>query len=161
MTQDQGSEKTNTRIFKGSQYYIWNIWGAYIAGLVGLVFLQGEVRHALWLASDFRAVLAPIVWELLVVFGLLVSWPGNMIAIFPYEVVVEEGKGVRLHAVLKQVYIPIEDIRDVQKSFLQGYVVRLRRRHRLLGKFVIHRLFGSEAEALVRAIQDEMRRTGI
>jgi len=81
-----------------------------------------------------------------------------MVAIFPYEVDVEEGKGVRLHAVLKQVYIPIEDIRDVQKSFLQGYVVRLRRRHRLLEKFVIHRLFGGEREGLVHAIQDEIRR---
>lgn len=159
MTEDQGSEKTRRRIFKGSHYWTWNICGAAIAGLFGsVVFISGAARYALWLAPDSRAVLRVIVLELVIVVGLLVSWPGNLIANWPYEVVIEEGKGIRLHAFLKQVYIPIEDIRDVQKSFLQGYVVRLKRRHRLLGKFAIHRLFGSEAEALVHAIQNEIRR---
>jgi hypothetical protein len=161
MTQDQGARETRARIFRGSQYWIWNTWGATAGALVGFVFMQGEVRYALRFAPDSGAMLAPIVWELLVVIGFLVSWPGNMIAIFPYEVDVEDGKGIRLHAVLKQVYIPIEDIRDVRKSFLQGYVVRLKRRHRLLQKFVIHRFFGSEGEALANAVQDEIRRAAI
>ena len=84
---------------------------------------------------------------------------GNLIAAYPYEVSLEEGKGLELHAPLKKIYIPIEDLRDVRKSSIQaGYAVRLRRRHRLLTSFLIPSFFGDQAEPLVDAIQEEIRR---
>jgi hypothetical protein len=96
---------------------------------------------------------------LILVVSVLCFLPGNMGAVYPYAVAVEEGKGLQLYAPLKKLYIPIEDLRDVQKSVLgQGYVVRLNRRRRLLTSFVIHSFFGDQAEPLANAIRDEIRR---
>ena len=58
----------------------------------------------------------------------------------------------------KEVYIPIDDLRDVQHTGT-GTAVRLKRRHRLLGGFHIHWAFGLEAVPLADAIRDEIRKT--
>ena len=64
----------------------------------------------------------------------------------------------RLHAAFKQIYIPISDVVDVRKSLFGGYAVRFKRPHGLLNGFVIHRLFGDQAEPLANAIREEIRR---
>ena len=72
---------------------------------------------------------------------------------------IEEGRGAELRAVLKKLYIPLEEVRDVQKSYLQpGYTVRLKRRHRLMKSFLIPWYFGDQAEPLANAIREEIRR---
>ena len=87
--------------------------------------------------------------------------PRNLIAAYPYAVSVEEGKGVELRAPLKQIFIPIEDIGEVQTSYPQpGYVVRLKQRHRLLTSFLIPTFFGDQAEPLANTIREEIQRRG-
>ena len=87
--------------------------------------------------------------------------PGNLVAAYPYAVSVEEGKGLELHAPLKKIFIPIEDIGEVKTSYLQpGYVVRLKQRHRLLTSFLIPTFFGDQAEPLANTIRQEIQRRG-
>jgi hypothetical protein len=96
---------------------------------------------------------------LVLVLSVLCLVPGNLIAAYPYVVSVEEGRGLELHAVLKRLYIPFEDVRDVQRSYLQpGYIVRLKRRRRLLKSFLIPWYFGDRAEPLANAIREQIRR---
>ncbi len=86
------------------------------------------------------------------------AWfPGNAIASFPYEVVVEKRRGLHIRAPFKELYIPIDNIQDVRSSSLRGFVVRLKRRHRLLTQIVIHRFFGREGKPLADTIREEIR----
>ena len=126
--------------------------GAGILTLVvmGIVVSENPTRNNILFATGLALVL---------IVSALCFVPGNLIAAYPYEVSLEEGKGLELRAPLKKVYIPIEDVRDVRKSFIQpGYVVRLKRRHRLLTSFLIPSFFGDQAEPLAHAIQEEIRR---
>ena len=118
--------------------------------VMGLVVSGNPTRNNILFASGLALVL---------VLSALCFVPGNLIAAYPYAVSIEEGRGLELRAVLKKLYIPLEEVRDVQKSYLQpGYVVRLKRRHRLLKSFLIPWYFGDEAEPLANAIREEIRR---
>lgn len=156
--QELGPENAPPRIFKAGQFWSSNVFGAALGGAgAGILMLvvMGIVVSGNPTPNNilFAATLA-----LALVMSVVYFFPGNGIAAFPYAVAVEEGKGLQLYAPLKKLYIPIEDVRDIQKSFIQqGYVVRLQRRHRLLTSFVIHRFFGDQVEPLAHAIQEELR----
>jgi hypothetical protein len=125
--------------------------GVILLGVVGGILLQegASSTEAFW----FMAILA-----LAVLAGLLAAFPGNLFAVFPYAVEVGQ-RGLRLFAPFKEIFIPIEDIRDLRHSFFQqGIVVRLSRRRGLMTRFVIHWLFGPEREALAQAIELAMKR---
>jgi hypothetical protein len=65
-------------------------------------------------------------------------------------------------ALLKIVYIPIEEIKGVRRSLLAvGWIVSLSRRHGLLKGFVIHGGFGRQSGELARAIENEIARRGV
>lgn len=94
---------------------------------------------------------------LFLIVTVICTFYGNLIAAYPYAVTLEVGKGLQLYAPLKRVYIPTNDLRDVQRSALQsGYVVRLNRRHRLLTGFLVPAFFGDQAEPLAEAIRTEI-----
>ena len=149
----------NPRIFKATRFWNSNVFAAALAGalggvlmlvVMGLVVSGNPTRNNILFASGLALVL---------VLSALCFLPGNLIAAYPYAVSIEEGRGLELRAVLKKLYIPLEEVREVKKSYLQpGYVVRLRRRHRLLKSFLIPWYFGDEAETLANAIREEIRR---
>ena len=93
--------------------------------------------------------------------ALLVLFPGNLAAQMPYAVELEDGRGLRIYGPLKTVYVPVDEIKEVRRSWLHlGWVVKLSRRHRLLKSFVIHGGFGRQGSELARAIQEEIGRRG-
>lgn len=149
----------NPRVFKAERFWNSNVFAAALAGalggvlmlvVMGLVVSGNPTRNNILFASGLALVL---------VLSALCFVPGNLIAAYPYAVSIAEGRGLELRAVLKKLYIPLEEVRDVQKSYLQpGYVVRLKRRHRLLKSFLIPWYFGDEAEPLANAIREEIRR---
>ncbi len=152
-------ESDQSRIFKASQYWSSNVWGAALAGFGAAILMSVMIGIVFWNTQALKVVLFLAALALVLVISLLCLFPGNWIAAFPYAVAVEEGKGLRLYAPFKKIYVPIGDLRDVRRSVLQqGFVVRLKRRHRLLTSFVIHWFFGSQAEPLAHAIQEEIRR---
>jgi hypothetical protein len=152
------SKEDQVLAFKGSRYWTSNVWGAAVAGIGGGALMSVVAIIVLSGAPSPKVTLFIGGWVLILLLAVLASFPGNAIARFPYEVVVEKGKGLRIRAPLKELYIPIQDVRDVRTSFLQGFVVRLKQRHRLLTQIVIHRLFGSRGEPLADAIREEIER---
>jgi hypothetical protein len=145
--------------FKGSRYWTSSVWGAVVAGIGGGVLMSAVAIIVLSGAPSPRVILFMGAWLLILLLTMLASFPGNAIARFPYEVVIEKGKGLRVHAPFKEVYIPIRDLRDVTPGFLRGFVVRLKHRQRLLTQFVIHGFFGSQGQPLADAIREEIQRS--
>jgi hypothetical protein len=155
---EERSSESVPRIFKAGQFWSSNVFGAALVGAGAGILMLVVMCIAVWLKPAPENILFAAALVLVLVISVLCFLPGNWIAAFPYAVALEDGKGLVLYAPLKKVYIPIEDVRDVRRSFLQqGYVVRLKRRHRLLTSFVIHRFFGGQAEPLASAIQEEIR----
>jgi hypothetical protein len=153
------SRESVPRIFKAGQFWNSNVFGAALGGAGGGILMLVMMCIVVWLKPARENIFFAVTLALVLVICTLCFLAGNLIAAFPYAVSVEEGKGLELYAPLKKLYIPIEDIRDIRKSFIQqGYVVRLKRRHRLLTSFLIHRFFGDQAEPLANAIQEVIRR---
>jgi len=152
-------ESPPQRIFKAGQFWSSNVSGAALGGAGAVILMLVMMGIVVWMKPDRENILFAATLTLILVVSMLCFLAGNMGAVYPYAVAVQEGKGLQLYAPLKKLYIPIEDVRDVRKSILgQGYVVRLKRRHRLLTSFVIHSFFGDQAEPLANAIREEIRR---
>lgn len=153
------AQSGHSRIFKASRYWTSNVWGAALAGFGVAILLSVMMGIVLWHTHAWQVILWVVGIYFVITAALLYIFPGNGIAAYPYAVEIEEGKGLRLYAPWKKIYLPIEDVRDVRWSFFgQAFVVRLNRRHRVLRRFIIHRFFGSEGESLADAIQEEIRR---
>jgi hypothetical protein len=156
--QELGSEGA-ARVFRAGRFWNSNVLGAALAGGLGgvlMLVVMGIVGSGNPTTSN---ILFAVGLALVLVLSLLCFIPGNLIAAYPYAVSLEEGKGLELCAPVKRVYIPIENVRDVRKSYLHpGYIVRLKRRRRLLKSFLIPWYFGDQAEPLASAIREEIRR---
>jgi hypothetical protein len=159
MTTNREDDNPKSQIFHASKVWTSNVYGAAVAGIGAAILISAMVVIMAWL-SPHRAHLSFAAGLILMEIGTLLGlYPGNLIAATPFAVELEEGKGIRLYAPLKKVYIPIEEVKKVESSFLrQGTVVRLSRRHGLLTGFSIHWGFGREGQELSRAIQDELAR---
>ena len=156
--QELGSESV-PRVFKAGRFWNSNVFGAALAGGLGGVLMLIVMGIVVSGNPTTNNILFATGLVLVLVLSLLCFVPGNLIAAYPYAVSLEEGKGLELRAPVKRVYIPIEDVRDVRKSYLQpGYIVRLKRRRRLLKSFLIPWYFGDQAEPLANAIREEIRR---
>jgi hypothetical protein len=149
------------RSFKSSAYWRWNLWGATIAGFGGGMLLStlnaiGALRNldGAWGSESLK--IAFFVWALCLL-TWLAYFPGNAIARYPYKLIIETGKGLRVYAPFKKLYIPVEDLREVGFSG-EGTVVRLKRRRRMLTTIVIHRFFGSQRDRLANALREEIQR---
>lgn len=157
--QELTPEGAPQHVFKAGQFWSSNVSGAALGGAGGVILMSVMMGIVVWMNPNRQNILFAATLMLVLVVSVLCFLPGNMGAVYPYAVAVQEGRGLQLYDPLKKLYIPIEDVRDVRKSFLgQGYVVRLKRRHRLLTSFVIHWFFGDQAEPLANAIQEEIRR---
>ena len=134
------------------------MWGATVASFgAGMLLSTLDVIGAANGAPKSESLrIALLIWGL-VLLVVLAYFPGNAIARYPYEVVIEKGKGLRVYAPFKKLYIPIEDLRDVGFSG-EGSAVRLKRRRRVLTVFIIHKFFGSQGLPLADAIREEIQR---
>jgi hypothetical protein len=148
----------DVRSFKSSRWWSFNIWGATVGSFgAGMLISTLDVIGAVNCAPKSESLrIALVVWGL-VLLAVLAYFPGNAVVRYPYEVVIEKGKGLQVFAPFKKLYIPIEDLRDVGFSG-EGSVVRLQRRRRMLTVLIIHRLFGSQGPPLADAIRDEIKR---
>ncbi len=149
------------RIFKASRFWESNVWGATVAGIAGGPVLCTVAGILLWEGEDWNVRLFGIVLILIILATFLAMFPGNMIAAVPVAAELEEGRGLRLIAPLKKLYIPFEEVQEVRDStfwqvFQEGIVVKLNKRHGLMKSFAIHWSFGSEGKQLARAIQLEI-----
>ncbi len=151
---DSQAANVSTHIFKGSRFWVSNARMVAIAVAGAAVFMLVVAVIVLTMGGNAR--MASLF--LLISLGVLLSFyfPGNLIAIYPYQVTLESGKGLWLHGAFKKVYIAIDDLRDVQHTGV-GTAVRLKRRYHFLGRFYIHWAFGPEAGPLADAIRDEIR----
>jgi hypothetical protein len=152
-------EFMESRLFKAGRYWNSNVFGAALAGGLGAILMLVIACIIAWMNPTPKVILFVLAWASVLLISLMCFVPGNLIAAYPYAVSLEGGKGLELRAPLKRVYIPIGDVRDVRRSYLQpGYTVRLKRRHRLLKGFVIPWFFGDQAEPLANAIREELQR---
>jgi hypothetical protein len=150
LMQERNSEGA-PRIFKAGQFWSSNVFGAALGGAGAVILMLVMMGIVVWLNPVRGNILFASGLTLILVVSVLCFLPGNLIAGYPYAVLLEEGKGLELRAPLKRLYIPIEDIRDVRKTYLQpGYMVRLKRRHALLKGFLIPWYFGDQAEPLAK-----------
>jgi len=154
-----------SRIFKASRFWDSNVWGATVAGIGGGLLMTAVAGIVLWEADDWNQRMFAALWILTTVTTLVALFPGNLIAAVPIAVELEEGKGLRLIAPLKKLYIPFEEVQEVRDStvariFQQGTVVKLNNRHGLIKSFAIHWRFGDQGRQLARAIQQEILRRG-
>jgi hypothetical protein len=156
--QTSGSERV-AHVFKAGRFWDFNVFGAALGGAGAGILMLVMMGLVVWLNPTPRNASFAVVVAVVLVVSLLCFLPGNLIAAYPYAVSLEEGRGLELRAPMRRVYVPIEEVRDVRKSYLQpGYVVRLKRRHRLLKSFLIPWYFGDQAEPLANAIREQIRR---
>src|ERR1700680_490050 len=151
------------RIFKASRVWESNVWGATVAGIGGGLVLSIVAGILLFDSAGPSGTRAGAVLFLTMAATFLVMFPGNMIAAVPIAVELVGGKGLRLIAPLKKIYIPFEEVQGVRDSTAwqicqQGIVVKLNKRHGLMKSFIIHWAFGAEGRQLARAIEAEIGR---
>lgn len=143
------------KIYRASEYWRINLSGGVLAGIGGTVLMLTLFGIVLWMTGFAREI---VIWFLGIclnfVVMVLLFYPGNLVAMYPLEVEVEPSKQIVLVAPWKRLAIPVEDLRDIQDSFLhQGYVVRLHRRYGLLKSFMVPWFFGRDRTALGEAIE--------
>lgn len=145
----------HTHIFRASKLWEFNTYGSVVAGLGAGILMIFAALIVVWHGTDKLAAGLLLVALIAVQVGLFLAYyRGNLVAYFPYAVAVDANSGLRLFAPYKEIYIPLDEVSDIYKSFLnQGYVVRLRRRQGLLRKFVIPWFFGRERESLIQTIR--------
>lgn len=146
-------------VFRAPRLWEFNVCGALVAGIGGAVVLC--VVAAILIRSARSVGWLPAFLILDVVAGGLLLFPGNLAAIFPYAAEIVEGEGLWFYAPFKRVYVPLEEIKGVRWSYARtGWVVRLRKRHGLLSRLVIHAAWGSRGRDLASAIEQELGHGG-
>jgi hypothetical protein len=155
------NENSDGQRFEASRLWQSNVYGAAVAGIAGMAFFCAIAGTMIYMSQSLDVLLLAGGLVASGIIGLLLMYPGNEIAVYPYAVELEEGKGLRLLAPLKTVYIPIEEVKGIRSSLLAlGWIVSFSRRHGLLKGFVIHGGFGGQGVDLARAIQEEIARRG-
>jgi hypothetical protein len=151
------------RVFKASSVWTSNVWGATIAGIGGGLVISVIGGILLFDSAGPQGTTVGAVLIITIVATFLAIFPGKLIATVPIAVDLEEGKGLCLHAPLKRLYVPFDEVQKIRDSTLgqisqQGIVVKLNKRHGLMKSFVIHVAFGEQGKTLVRTIQQEISR---
>jgi hypothetical protein len=149
------------RIFKASRIWEFNVWGAIVGGIGGGLVKLVVATILIFDSEGPTGRMDGLVLALTIAATLLAMFPGNLIAVTPVAVELESGKGLRLIAPLKKLYISMEEVQEVRDSTSawssrQGAVVKLNKRHGLLKSFAIHWAFGEEGRQLAQAIQREL-----
>jgi hypothetical protein len=152
---------TGVRVFRAWRYWETNVCGAMVGGIGASVLFSIVGGILVWGAQAQEGRLWGAGMILYAIAAVLAFLPGNVASIYPYAVEIEEGKGLCFYAPFKKFYIPIEEVKRFKWSWLwAGWVVRLKKRRRLLTGFVIHVAWGPKGRELARAIEEELARRG-
>ncbi len=155
-----GPARPGVQIFLAPRLWEFNVCGAVVAAVVGGVLLLVIAGILIW--QTRRLEWLALLLVLNVVIGApLMFRPGNLVAMFPYAAELEEGKGVRFYTPFNGIYVRIEEIKQVRWSYARtGWVVKLKRRHGLVGRLVIHAAWGAQGRDLAGAIEHELAPIG-
>jgi hypothetical protein len=130
---------------------------AILGGIGGSILIAVVGGILVWGSASRKGIIFGSMLVICVMLAILALVPGNLTARFPYMVEVRPGVSVKIFAPLKKLEIPVEEIRDVRHSVLrQGYVVRLKRRRRLLKSFVVHWFFGAEGTLFAQSLENAL-----
>jgi hypothetical protein len=162
VTINSNRENPELRRFEASRLWESNVYGAIAGGIGGGILMCVVAGIILSAGSGFdQASLVALALIANMMLGLLLLFPGNLAAAFPYAAEIEEGRGLRVFGPLKNLYIPFEDIKEVRRSFMVlGWVVKLNKRRGALTRITIHGGFGRQGGELARALQEEIARRG-
>lgn len=154
-------ETPGTRVFRAWRYWERDVRGLpYFAVAMSCFFL---VLAGILIGLTKGVPWVSVLLVLTAIGGPLFLFPGRVAALYPYAVVIEEGRGLRFYSGLGDIYLPIEQVKGVRWSWLYGgWVVSIKRRYGLISGFVIHFAWGRQGRELVRAIKEELahRRAG-
>jgi hypothetical protein len=149
----------DAKVFRARPLFAANMIGAFWLGLIGyfamLVFQLDELSEdktifALLLASGIA--------------GLLIAVPGRLFSMWPYAVALEPQKGIWIYARPKKLWIPLEEIVDIDVysgAYGAGHAIQLNRSHGLVKQIRTISLFFPD-ENLVRELRAALdRRDGV
>lgn len=142
-----------SRTFRARPLFAANMIGSFWLGLGGylaiLAFLAWHDQHFHNDRISFALALAT--W----VVAVLVLGPGRLLAMWPYKMALEPQKGVWVYAPPSKLWIPLEEIVDVDVysgNYGGGYAIQLNRSHGLIKE--IHILsVGFPDQSLVRELR--------
>ena len=161
MDYEPEASEGETKFFHASRIWTANACGAAVGGMVSGIAMLIVAFRILWASSEIKNSFIGGAWLLLIFASLWGMYPGNWIASAPYAVQLIKGRGLWLYAFLKKVYIPLDEIVEINESLLKTRtVITLRKRHGLLKSFWIHRVFGEQGQALVLEIRKEIAQRG-
>jgi hypothetical protein len=156
----------DAQVFKSRLIFAANAVGGFWLGIGGyfgiLAFLiwDGSQNDQLFLLNKFFFVL------LLAngIVGVVLLFPGRLLAMWPYTIVLEPQKGIWVYAPPTKLWIPLEEITDIDIYsgwYGGGHVIQLNRSYGLVKQLYIPSLFFPD-EQLARAIRISIdRRDGV
>jgi len=121
------------RIFRARPLFAANMIGGFWLGVGGYVAIFGFLA---WHDRHFRndrigLALALATW----VVAVLVFGPGRLFAMWPYAIALEPQKGIWVYAPPSKLWIPMDEIVDVEVysgMYGGGYAIQLNRSHGLV-----------------------------
>jgi len=150
-----------TKCFRASKLWTANVCAAAVGGISGLAITSVLLLNVLWASPENKNRFLAAAWLLMIFVSAWGMYPGNWIASAPYAVKISQGKGLWLYAFLRKVYIPLDEISEIDESLLgTRTVIKLSKRHGLLKSFWIHRAYGDQGRELVLEIRKEIARRG-
>jgi hypothetical protein len=156
----------DAQVFKSRIVYAANMIGAF---WLGIGCFCSMVIFFVWngLDRDQQFQNRGIILVILLATGILlvlVLVPGKLLAIWPYAVAVEPQKGIWVYAPPTKLWIPLDEIVDIDVysgSYGGGHVIQLSRPHGLVKQLYFNAFFFPH-EQLVREIRSSIdRRDGV
>jgi hypothetical protein len=156
----------DAQLFKSRPIYAANMIGAFWLGTGGyfllvIFFLWSSFRNDQGFQNDRILYLILLATGILAVLALV---PGRLLAVWPYAVVLEPRKGMWLCAPPTKLWIPLDEIVDIDVysgSYGGGHVIQLSRSHGLVKQVYINSLFFPDDRLLHELRASIDRRDGI
>ncbi|MGB2889933.1 MAG: hypothetical protein WBC04_19735 [Candidatus Acidiferrales bacterium] len=141
--------------FRAAMLWVFNLYGAVLVIPLAVSFFLVDVSNTLHGGGFSRLSASTLgLSAFSLISAILVYFPGNVRAMLPYAVEIKPGVGVALFAPFNNLFIPIEEILDIDTSGVwSGYAVSLKKRRGLLFQFYIPVFFGAKREPLAREIE--------
>jgi MFS family permease len=145
------------KVFCAHRFWKSNVCGAVVGGIAGAVLFVIVGGLLLCQSHGWRGWLWGSGLILYAVVMTLALFWGNLAALYPYALEIDEGKGFRFYVPFKKLYVPTGEVKRVKWSwFVLGWVVKLRHRRGLLPCFIIHVAWGQQGRDLAKAIEQEL-----
>lgn len=136
----------DAQVFKGRLIFAVNTIGGFWLGIAGYFaflafFVWGSPQNGQLFQKD-KILLAVLLANGIVAVLLLV--PGRLLAMWPYAIVLEPKRGIWAYAPPTKLWIPLEEITDIDIYsgwYGGGHVIQLNRSHGVVKQLYIISLF--------------------